>query len=232
MKRSKFKKLIRISALTLLIGFVSPIYCAASGMPASVLHPANPSPKDSKEGLKVGNEAAKTEAVSEKAAEKEVNTAPLKTADELAKELSNIKGRNDEMNDKVSKTNNQIIDTIKKIKSKKGLSRKQLRQFNKNEEAIGLKLESLTKLIEGLKENADKIVNADKKLGEIIKSEDLAKLTEVKSPDSKGAGESKPSDNNESVRVQLENLIWLQLDRNRLLLQIFDNLGEISSLLP
>lgn len=225
MKRSKFKNLIRISALTLLIGIASPMYCKASTVPATVLHPANTS---SKEGQKAGNESSKQEA-SDKTAEKEVNAAVLKTAEELAKELSNIKGRNDEMNDRVSKSNNQIIDTLKKIKSKKGLSRKQLRQFNKNEEAIGSKLEGLSKLIEGLKENADKIASSDKKLGELIKSEDLAKLVEAKASDSK-QGES--LENNESIRLQLENLIWLQLDRNRLLLQIFDNLAEISSLLP
>lgn len=235
MRRSFLVNVIRLSVLAGMLGIASPVYCRASvSVPAAVVQPVNPSV--SRDGLKVNEVKADN-------ADKNSETpaVPVKSVSELEKELSNIKGRNDEMNEKVSKSNTQIIDTLKKLKGKKGISKKQIRLFNKNEEAIAGKLESLTKLIDGLKDNAEKITTGDKKLAELMKNEET-----VKPADSKG-GEIKPNEtkaidaskataesteNSDNIRIQLENLVWLQLDRNRLLLQIFDTLAEISALLP
>lgn len=272
MKRS-IVNLMKIATLTVILGISGTVYCKAA---VSAPLPATPSTN-----VTGSKDVAKTE----NGDKNNENTVFAKKVEDLKKELSNIKGRNDEMNERVSKSNTQIIDTLKKIKSKKGISKKKLRIFNRNEEAIAGKLESLTKLIDGLRENADKISFSEKKLNEISKNEGVVKVTDNKAADNKAtdgkASDNKASDNKTSdnkvadnkasdskavdnkasdnkvvdnktneikvtenkavaestdnsyyVSVQLESLIWLHLDRNRLFLQIFDVLAEISALLP
>lgn len=259
---------MKIATLTVILGISGRVYCKAA---VSAPLPATPSTN-----VTGSKDVAKTE----NGDKNNDNTVFAKKVEDLKKELSNIKGRNDEMNERVSKSNTQIIDTLKKIKSKKGISKKKLRIFNRNEEAIAGKLESLTKLIDGLRENADKISFSEKKLNEISKNEGVVKVTDNKAADNKAAdnkasdgkaSDNKAADNKVSdnkvadnkvsdnkvvdnktneikvtenkavaestdnsyyVSVQLESLIWLHLDRNRLFLQIFDVLAEISALLP
>lgn len=232
--KKRVKSIIKISSLVAMICLGGPLYAKASSVPVIPLQPA-PSVK--------ANEVVKSE-TADKANDKETPAAaPVKSIPELEKEVSNIKGRNDEMNEKVLRANAQIIETLKKLKNKKGMSKRKIRLFNKNEEAIAGKLDGLSKLIEGLKENADKISVAEKKLSEPAKSETAVKhedrTVETKSSDKATVNtdnkDAKPAETVDPIvahRNQLESLVWLQLDRNRLLLQIFDSLSGISELLP
>lgn len=223
MRRRSIVNLIKIATLTVVLGISGTVYCKASvSGPLSAVQSAN-------------STGSKEVAKSENGDKNNENTVSAKKIEDLKTELSNIKGRNDEMNDRVLKSNTQIIDTLKKIKSKKGISKKKLRIFDKNEEAIAGKLESLTKLIDGLRENADRISFSEKKLNELSKNEGSSKAADNKTNEAKGSENkisAESSDNSYNISVQLESLIWMHLDRNRLFLQIFDTLSEISALLP
>lgn len=148
----------------------------------------------------------------------------VKSIDELKKDLSDTKSKNDDLNDRILKSNSKIIDSVKKLKAKKGYTRKQIKQFNKNESAISDKTELLTRLIEGIKDNNEKAEYSEKKLDELMKTG-----AEDKTQDT-----SKNSDNTQSnaPRVQLEQLVWLEFERYKLLTQTLDLLGEIAGLLP
>ena len=150
---------------------------------------------------------------------KEIKEAiPVRTKEEIEKDIVDVIKKNDELNEKVSKANIAVIDAVKAYKNKKGISKKRLKIFNKNEPLIIEKTESLTKTIEGLRAVVDKISANDKSLDEVRKS-----LANPKTKNDKGL---------ENELSLLEQGLALHIERGKILDSILGVLGEISVLIP
>lgn len=142
-----------------------------------------------------------------------------RSREDIEKDIAEVVKKNDELNDKVSKSNLVVIDAVKSFKDKKGISKKRLKAFNKNEAAIAEKTELLTKSVVDLKDNAEKISAVEKRLADAIKDLDTVK-------------DKTKSEKDAEIIVHLEQSLVLHTDRNKTLTSIFDILNEILNLIP
>ena len=150
---------------------------------------------------------------------KEIKEAlPIRTKEDVEKDIADVIKKNEELNEKVSKSNISVIDAVKAFKNKKGISKKRLKIFSKNEPAIAEKTENLTKTIDELRAVGDKIAANDKSLDDVRKA-----LANPKTKNDKSL---------ESELSLLEQSLALHVERGKILDSIFSVLGEISGLIP
>ena len=150
---------------------------------------------------------------------KEIKEAlPIRTKEDVEKDIADVIKKNEELNEKVSKSNISVIDAVKAFKNKKGISKKRLKIFSKNEPAIAEKTEDLTKTIDELRAVGDKIAANDKSLDDVRKA-----LANPKTKNDKSL---------ESELSLLEQSLALHVERGKILDSIFSVLGEISGLIP
>lgn len=150
---------------------------------------------------------------------KEIKEAlPIRTKEDVEKDIADVIKKNEELNEKVSKSNISVIDAVKAFKNKKGISKKRLKIFSKNEPAIAEKTENLTKTIDELRAVGDKIAANDKSLDDVRKA-----LANPKTKNDKSL---------ESELSLLEQSLALHVERGKILDSIFSVLGEILGLIP
>ncbi len=150
---------------------------------------------------------------------KEIKEAiPVRPKEDIEKDISDVIKKNDELNDRVSKANISVIDAVKAFKNKKGISKKRLKVFSKNEPVIAEKTESLTKTIDGLRAIGEKISANDKSLDDVRKT-----LANPKTKNDKSV---------ENELTLLEQGLALHIERGKILDSILGVLGEISGLIP
>lgn len=174
--------------------------------------------KDNKD-TKDNKESKDTKDTKDSKDTKDIKEAPIvRTKEDVEKDIAEAIKKNDELNEKVSKTNASVIDAVSAFKNKKGISKKRLKAFNKKEPIIIEKTESLKKTIEELRNVGEKLSANDKSLDDVRK--DLAN------------SKTKNDKSLENELSLLEQGLALHIERGRILDSTLSVLGEILGLIP